>query len=793
MKTTLRSREKAVYRVINAGVLAGMVLLGGQGFFVSDQSGMARLMMALAVLAVAAGLNFMAIRGRLLCLAALAVLAATGVPAAGVKTSAMFFRGFFSWLAGRGAASEAWSLGYELIWTAFLTGMCYLMQVLFEKLIRLKTAAGILVFLLLAFCLFTRREMNHYGVAFCLTFCVVVWMERIQDRWKKERSRESSREAHTLWIMPFLALYLVLLAVMPAPEKPYDWQWAKNIYGRLQENIRTYTQNIKWGSREGFDMAFSGFSGDGDLRGEVREESGRIMRIRPGRNAFDNGSGNLYLTGRVYDTFDGRGWHQKGQGYPGEMLLDTAETLYAVKQYRNEYQRDYLREVSLEIRYEDFNTGYLFAPLKTWSVGGVDPTDYAWEEAGLRWTRQKGYGTEYTLRYFRMNAGQQEFDRFLEEAGKNGKEELSGDGWEEMLRECGQRKGDAVTREDFLAYRSEIYENYLGEVRLSPKVSSFLHEITQNKTTDIEKLRAIEQELQSYTYTRTPGELPDWVEEEGEFMDYFLLECREGYCTYFATAFVLLARAEGIPARYVQGYCVPVQKGGETYVDSSMAHAWPEVYLEGAGWIPFEPTPGYRDKRYSSWGLAQSEQENPSAKQEHSIPSDAEPGRGTDQAGNTPETEESQEESGGRDLSGLWKFLGRGIPALLIMCAAALAADHAISRYRYRKLSPAERFRKEVFRNLKILSGLGVRKKEWETLQELRERAELLPGLEGNAKGAAVLQFMEDYETVVYGGKEAGADMMKRALQARKTLLCLLKEKKKWAYFYCRVSLFLRP
>ena len=786
MKTVLRSNEKAVYRMLNAGVLAGAVLLGGQRYLGTGELGVGHMFTALIVLAVSSGLNFMAARGRNLCLAGLSVLFVTGVSVAGAEDSIAFIGGFFPWLIGRGAASEAWSLGYGLVQTGFLTGMCYLVQMLFEKLQTLKMAAGILAFLVMLACLFTQRELDHYGVAFLVVFCVTVWMEWVQGRWKKVRSQGSSREAHTLWVMPFLALYFVLLTVMPAPEEPYGWQWAVNLYGRLQETVLTFTRNIKWGSREGFDMAFSGFSEDGELKGEVRKDASPIMRIQVSRNAFGNAGGNIYLTGGVYDTFDGRGWHQDWQGHPGEVFLDTAETLYAVRNYNEEYQKDYLREASLEIRYEDFNTEHVFAPLKTWSVEGVEENDYASADGSLCWTKQKGYGTEYVLRFFRMNAGQREFDRFIEAAGNNG----------------GRGIGEEI-QDDILPYRKEIWENYLKEARLSQEVSDYLEEITRDAATDVEKLRAIESKLRSFTYTLSPGELPSRVKEAGDFMDYFFLESRQGYCTYFATAFVLLARAEGIPARYVQGYCVPVPEGGEAYVDSSMAHAWPEAYLEGVGWIPFEPTPGYGDRRYSPWKLAQLEQDGLLVSDDKTGGMAQEAGsdrKAGDDSGEDSEgsPEEVLEEGDKAALSYLWRLFGIGIPALLTVCAAVLAMDYAMNQYRYKKMNLDEKFRIEVFRNLTILSWLGVRKKEWETLQELRERAGMLTGLEGErterftpeARGAGSLYFIEDYEKVVYGGAEVREDMLEEAVQDRETLLQLLKEEKKWNYFCCRMGLY---
>ena len=76
--------------------------------------------------------------------------------------------------------------------------------------------------------------------------------------------------------------------------------------------------------------------------------------------------------------------------------------------------------------------------------------------------------------------------------------------------------------------------------------------------------------------------------------DYFLFDLRRGYCDYYATAFVVLARAAGLPARFATGFTAgswdPVQR--LWVVDEGNAHSWPEVFFPEVGWIPFEPTGG---------------------------------------------------------------------------------------------------------------------------------------------------------------------------------------------------------
>lgn len=67
---------------------------------------------------------------------------------------------------------------------------------------------------------------------------------------------------------------------------------------------------------------------------------------------------------------------------------------------------------------------------------------------------------------------------------------------------------------------------------------------------------------------------------------------REGYCEQFAAAMAVLARELDIPARVSVGFLSGENIKGSTYEFSSHdLHAWPELYINGAGWVMFEPTP----------------------------------------------------------------------------------------------------------------------------------------------------------------------------------------------------------
>ena len=77
-----------------------------------------------------------------------------------------------------------------------------------------------------------------------------------------------------------------------------------------------------------------------------------------------------------------------------------------------------------------------------------------------------------------------------------------------------------------------------------------------------------------------------------DFASWFVLESKQGYCSYFATAMAVMGRIAGLPTRYVEGYLARPGDGGEVVLTGWDAHAWAEVYLRGLGWIPYDATNG---------------------------------------------------------------------------------------------------------------------------------------------------------------------------------------------------------
>ena len=112
--------------------------------------------------------------------------------------------------------------------------------------------------------------------------------------------------------------------------------------------------------------------------------------------------------------------------------------------------------------------------------------------------------------------------------------------------------------------------------------------ITENYQTPYDKALAIKNHLSRYYRYTLDAEAPP---SNIDFVSYFLLQGKEGYCTYFASAMTVLCRMVGIPARYVEGYLAQPNASGVARVTGLNAHAWTEVYFSGFGWLPFDATP----------------------------------------------------------------------------------------------------------------------------------------------------------------------------------------------------------
>lgn len=148
---------------------------------------------------------------------------------------------------------------------------------------------------------------------------------------------------------------------------------------------------------------------------------------------------------------------------------------------------------------------------------------------------------------------------------------------------------------DLLRAAGELYPEPIRAVYLQlpavlpAELVAYAVQLTAAAPTPFERGLAIEAALRGLPYSLDVPRPP----ADRELVSWFLFDLRRGYCDYFATAMVVLARLNGIPARLAVGYATGDldATAGEYVVTEQAAHAWPELYFPGYGWIAFEPTP----------------------------------------------------------------------------------------------------------------------------------------------------------------------------------------------------------
>ena len=139
---------------------------------------------------------------------------------------------------------------------------------------------------------------------------------------------------------------------------------------------------------------------------------------------------------------------------------------------------------------------------------------------------------------------------------------------------------------------------------LPDRIRALALEVTAGEATDYGKAKALEGYLKTnYTYAFADPSGGGRPPAGSDPVDWFLFEHQEGTCGVFSTAFAVMARSIGIPARVVSGWAIGPTPDTQT-VSLDQAHQWAEVAFEGLGWVTFEPTAsgGPLNRAFSSAG-----------------------------------------------------------------------------------------------------------------------------------------------------------------------------------------------
>jgi transglutaminase-like putative cysteine protease len=137
-------------------------------------------------------------------------------------------------------------------------------------------------------------------------------------------------------------------------------------------------------------------------------------------------------------------------------------------------------------------------------------------------------------------------------------------------------------------------------------VEETMEEVVGDRVTAYDKMLAIQDWLRDpreFTYST---EVSDTIgDANGSDAIAGFLQTRMGYCVHFASTMAVMARLLDVPARVAIGFTAGTPNGsGGRIVGLHDAHAWPELYFEGTGWVAFEPTPAERTGSPPPWARA---------------------------------------------------------------------------------------------------------------------------------------------------------------------------------------------
>ena len=306
-----------------------------------------------------------------------------------------------------------------------------------------------------------------------------------------------------------------------------------------------------------------------------------------------------------------------------------------------------------------------------------------------------------------------------------------------------------------------IAARYLTLPSISPRVVAEAKRITAKATSPYAKAKALQDYFRSgYTYdlNARPGHGERAIEQ-------FMFVTKRGYCEQFAGSYGVLARAVGLPTRIAVGFTPGELSGGVFHVRDEHAHAWPEVYLHGFGWVAFEPTPGRGAPGAENYTGAQERQSGGSVGSP-SASSTTTPGSAlttpTTAANPTTESTVNQSQSGSRRNHRIFGPVELTVLALLLAVGLWCALIPLLHRRRR-----ALRHRRATTPDLAVLASwddttdvlarAGIHRRPAETPAEYARRAGRSAGLQQDTNGA-LAALARDAASASFGVREAGHD-----------------------------------
>ena len=459
---------------------------------------------------------------------------------------------------------------------------------------------------------FSVQSIFNFAVTFLpfyvfLVAMILFYLKHIHYRKLKSPGNDYLGNASfLLWIIPIAFLVVFAASFIHTSDKPLEWKWLDT---KVNAAYNYFYDKFDYVEFDYFSVADSGFGDNNSaLGGRVRLNNTLVLTVETDRN--------VYLKGTAYDQYTGRNWVNTGEEYMLDIQrvtttnLDAEETtgmyllskdinfidvLFDREKVNMAYQIELFDLEKVKVVYQNIKTKSIFLSSKTIQFNPTNqnlktltnPLDNTFVSA-----KRLDSGFTYDFEYLMPKMSSEDFQEILRKSKKGL--------YKEFIAE------NNLTSNQLLSLlernSSNVYDIYIRIPDTVPqRVFDLASSLTIQYDNNYDKVKALEEYLSTnFPYNLDVRSTP----RNRDFVDYFLFDQKEGYCTYFASALTIMARCIGIPARYVEGYIMPPKASEKQsnlyYVTNNQAHAWTEVYFEGYGWLPFEATSPFRSDFYSN-------------------------------------------------------------------------------------------------------------------------------------------------------------------------------------------------
>ena len=591
---------------------------------------------------------------------------------------------------------------------------------------------------------------------------VTLTLASLQELLFEKPLLRSSGEAFPFF---YFALLGILVTLLPMQREPINWAPVAEAGGRIFHRAQDMVDSAAYHLSSMWGGTYTAGYNSLEVSGGKIERSGRTeIILKTAQDPYyeytdEETSENMKVRRTLYLA--------GGAGVDKTKLVSFLKFLHS-----NNVDREYaalfsqLSEVKLEYAY--LNTPDEIAPVNTFLVYDGNSQNDA--------VHKKGY--RLTARYIDIDYGSPYLAGLIREAEAAGQDESLSyeDACSYFMELYGVELGSILTGDEYEEAAEGSYSAAdLGTDGVSAALQELADQITRGVPGEYDKCRTIESYLRQYSYQTNavgghdPLSTMSTPAGMADIADRFLFETGAGYCVHYTSSMIMMLRLSGIPARAVSGYryVYPFEKADAYEVSGNCAHIWPEAYIRGVGWVPFEPTGAYRTAEEYTW------RRKPAAAGNDSQSAYSPPVPAPAQVPDVPDDEKTSGSLSGMTLDQAMRIALPTALSILVTLALLILGTLSAARLRYLRAAPEKKLAMDV-----DMIKKGIRK---QSAEDFADRG-LLSDYIARAPEALrpdIQRVFDIYYRVLYGSSSVSAEENELAAGVREQLHAAVKKRLK--------------